>query len=172
MPTTLPSSVLDVFVAFEQCLLNAGSPPYFVQSQVIISLDDDQFPQGPGPYVMICPEKFVNDQYMTEGAGRYCTIEDGYFSVYIWTRNREDIPWQDKWSLTRKNTAGILFLKQQIIDALHLCFPVDSNGNLLVAEPPRYNYSEKSKRSNKQSEWIGLRCVFDVSIQIALPSNL
>lgn len=171
VPTQIPSSIHDVFVAWKQILIDTG---YFTPStNVIVSLDENQYPPSGVSYCLICPLYFVPDTGSVNGGGRFCTILDGQFSTIVRTRNRMDLAYQDSYLLENEDPAtGVLTLADTVMNALHLCFPEDSLGNILVAEPPRLNSWAKAERAGTQSEWGGIKLIWDVSIQIYFPSQI
>ncbi len=167
--TTLASTIRDVFQAWRDILVAA--PCFSPATNVIISLDEDEFPQSGTAYVLICPLYFVPDDGAVNGGGRFVSILDGQFSVIVRTRNRLNLAYQDSYLITNSDSTGVFYLADCVVSALQLCFPENSNGDLLVAEPPRLNRYEKASRAGTQSEWTGLRLVFDVSIQYSLIPN-
>ncbi len=167
--TTLASTIRDVFQAWRQILVDSG---YFQpSSNVIISLDEDEFPQSGTAYVLLCPLYFVPDDGSVNGGGRYVTIMDGQFSVIVRTRNRLNLAYQDSYIINNADQTGIFWLTDQVLDALHMTLPLNSNGDLLVAEPIRLNRYEKASRAGTQSEWTGIRVVFDCSLRYYFPTD-
>lgn len=170
VPMQLPSTIRDVFLAWQNILVESG---YFgPASNVIISLDEDEFPQSGAAYALLCPLYFVPDNGSVNGGGRICTILDGQFSVIVRTRNRMNLAFQDSYLLQNDNPTGVFWLADQVVDALHMEFVTDDLGNSLVAEPPRLNSYAKASRAGTQSEWTGLRLVFDVSLQMQFSSQI
>jgi hypothetical protein len=168
--TQIPSSIRDVFLSWKKILVDSGL--FGPSSNVIISLDEDEFPQSGTAYALLCPLSFVPDNGSVNGGGRYCTIIDGLFWVIVRTRNRMNLAYQDSYIISNADNTGIFWLADQVIDKLHLCFPEDVNGDLLVAEPPRLRNYAKASRAGTQSEWTGIKMLWDVSIQFRFPTQI
>jgi hypothetical protein len=84
-----------------------------------------------------------------------------------------NLAYQDSYLLENEDPAtGVLRLADTVMDKMHICFPEDSEGNILVAEPPRLNSWAKASRAGTQSEWGGIKLLWDVSIQIYFPSQI
>lgn len=169
LPTQTPSTIRDVFAAWRQILVDTGC--FVPESNVIISGDDDEFPQSGTAYCLLFPLDFVPDNGSVNGGGRFCTIVDGQFSVIVRTRNRKNLAYQDSYLVNDAGSTGVLWLADCVMNSLHMSTPVDSFGNELTAEPTRFNRYMKVSRAGTQSEWSGVRLIFDCSLQYRFPTN-
>jgi hypothetical protein len=121
--------------------------------------------------ILLRVDRFTNNAAQTAGAGRIDSRESQILSVIIRTRmNLDKSDRATDWFEDQQR--GNDLLKASVLNALHLFWPEDSLGNLILYEPMRIYTGDppRKDREEKNKMWGATTCHFELGQMLPVTS--